>query len=382
MKLPRNSRFLIQKRRWRFVFLCLICLAALHGQDIIKNPALPESGRLLPLKELLRIPDSGKGYFFKLPWGLQAAEDGTIYVKDGINLYRFFPNGDFDRNLIREGQGPGEIQGELTDFLLEGREIILFCSNLKKTLKLDETGNVLEEFILPERASHLIAYYKNRYCFTDVKFQPFEGKEGPNTIENNLIVTDGKGGIIRGQCSFPTLRYLRLRTFGDGRSSISSRSITTLQVTPVYGTHLFVVHTQEYAVKRIDLDKLAVDRIFKRDYPRVKYPKNGELDKPSAFDRYNDVFRILVHGGRVWALTSRFDPQKGILVDVFSPRGDYEENFFLPLLNSKTGDEFSQLYFPVAAGGDFIYALEHDKDWNFSVAKYEIEERGAKPGER
>jgi len=86
----------------------------------------------------------------------------------------------------------------------------------------------------------------------------------------------------------------------------------------------------------------------------------------------NDVYKLLVHRDQIWALTSTYDPRKGVLVDVFNPDGKYVDNFWLPLLNIRTGDDFSQRYFSVVIQGDYLYAIEHDADWNFFIAKYKI----------
>ncbi len=37
------------------------------------------------------------------------AEDGFIFVQDGIRLFKFDQDGKFIQNIVREGQGPGEI---------------------------------------------------------------------------------------------------------------------------------------------------------------------------------------------------------------------------------------------------------------------------------
>ena len=86
----------------------------------------------------------------------------------------------------------------------------------------------------------------------------------------------------------------------------------------------------------------------------------------------HDLHRVLVHKNRIWALTSTYDPKKGSLVDAFDSEGKYVDNFWLPLLNVRTGDNFSQRYFPVMIRGDYLYAVEHDAEWSFSIAKYKI----------
>jgi hypothetical protein len=138
------------------------------------------------------------------------------------------------------------------------------------------------------------------------------------------------------------------------------------------GEYLYVVHTPEYLIKRLYLKKAEVTGSFRRAYPRVKYVKKDPRDTRTMPDYDNDVYKVLVHKDQIWALTSTYDPIKGILVDVFDSEGKYVDNFWLPLLNIRTGDNFSQRYFPVMIRGDYLYAIEHDPDWNFSIVKYKI----------
>jgi hypothetical protein len=64
--------------------------------------------------------------------------------------------------------------------------------------------------------------------------------------------------------------------------------------------------------------------------------------------------------------------QDGVRLFKFDPEGKYRYNFFLPLLNSKTGDSYHQLYFPVVVQDGYLYAIEHDEERVFSIAEYEI----------
>lgn len=61
-------------------------------------------------------------------------------------------------------------------------------------------------------------------------------------------------------------------------------------------------------------------------------------------------------------------------MDVFDSDGKFRDNFVLPVVNSRTGDTFYQRYFPLVIRNGFLYAVEHDADWNWSIAKYRIPE--------
>ena len=69
--------------------LILIC-SVLNGQQVIENPERPQKenpGQIIQLKEVLRIIDTGRGFYFKEPWGLDVADDGSIFVKEMDKLY-------------------------------------------------------------------------------------------------------------------------------------------------------------------------------------------------------------------------------------------------------------------------------------------------------
>ena len=142
---------------------------------------------------------------------------------------------------------------------------------------------------------------------------------------------------------------------------------------PVDDRLVFLFHSPEYLIRVIDLEKGEVALSFRRKYERVNYeftlPKNAPADYPVP-KYHNDLCRLLWHNGRLWAVTSTFDPEKGILVDVFSREGRYLDNFYLPLFKIRKNNP--QYYAPMAIHGDFLYLLEADEDDLISLIKYEI----------
>lgn len=340
-----------------------------YAQQIIENPDKPASnnpGRTVKLNEVLRIKDEGEGkeFFFKLPWGLDVADDGSIFVKEMDKLYKFSPNGKFVKNMVRIGQGPGEITREIENFTVIDNTLILLCASMNKLVTVDLQGKFIKELIPKKKLSDLIAYYKKKYYFVDYFKRNVLKKEAFIEYDRNLYVSDEAGNITSTSHSFPVKWYLDPGQ--DGR--ISHSGVTELQTSRVCQKYVYVTHTQEYYIKQLDLEELRVGKCFRRIYPRVKF----KSDKSRPFNYYNDVYRILIFKDKVWALTSTFDKSKGILVDVFNEEGKYLDNFFLPLFNSKTGDCFYQLYFPLTIKDVYLYAIEHDNDWDYSVVKYEI----------
>lgn len=341
------------------------------AQQIIENPDKPASksaGRIVKLNEVLRIKDEGKEFFLKLPWGIDVADDGSIFVKDMDKLYKFNPNGKFEKNVIRRGQGPGEITREIESFTAMDDTLILSCASMNKLVTVDLQGNFIKELIPKKKISDLVAYYKNKYYFVDFITKNFGKKEGFVDLDKNLYVSNEAGNVTSTPYSFPIKWYLYPRQ--DGRGYAFSR-VAELQTSRVCQKYVYISHTQEYNIKQLDLEELRVRKCFRRVYPRVKF----KSDKTRPFNYYNDVYRILISKDKVWILTSTFDKSKGIMVDVFNEEGNYLDNFFLPFFNSKTGDCFDQLYFPLTIKDVYLYAIEHDDDWNYCVVKYEIVDR-------
>ncbi len=260
---------------------------------------------------------------------------------------------------------------EIENIIVQDNEIIFSCANMNKLIKMDLEGNFIEELIPNKRVSKLVACYKNKYFFVDFMAKSFERVEGFQEYNHNLYAIDKGGDVTPTDYSFPVKRFFKIISY-RGKSRRYNTSVTRLYRSKTYKKYVYICHTQDYLIKQFDLEKSQISRIFMRAYPRAKF----QQDENRPFKFYNDVYRLLIYKGNVWALTSTLDKEKGVLVDVFSKEGKYLDNFYLPLLNSKTGDCFYQLYFPMVIKGDYLYAIEHDEDWNFYVAKYEIIDGG------
>lgn len=380
MLAPKQNCFLrriiskrkIEMKKTTLALLAFIsCALGISAQTIIDNPekaASKNAGRTLALQEVLRIKDVGKDFYFKLPWLLDVATDGAIFVQDGVALYEFASDGRFKRNLVRTGQGPGEISTELTDLLVRDNEVLIFSAPSNKLVKTDFDGRLIKELKFDKKIFyHLLAFYDKKYYMLDLKRKDFARTDGIKNNDLNLFLVNEDGTFNPASCSFSTQFYIQIRERGSGYWVI-----TGLYISKESQKFIYVTHTQDYQIKQLDLEKGEVVKIFRRSYPRVKYKKKDPRDTRKMPDYDNDVYRLLVYKDQVWALTSTFDPKKGILTDVFNADAKYVDNFWLPLINIRTGDTFYQRYFPAVIQGDYLYAIEHDADWNFSIAKYRI----------
>jgi len=372
-----RSSFLRESGRALLVLFPLpAVLAALAiAAQVVENPAKPPSanaGRVLELREIARITDEEGKFFFEQPWDVQTGPDGSVYVQEYKKLLKFDPQGRFVRNLLKWGEGPGELSGNLTDVVVGRDDILLYSSNVYKVLRLDFDGRLLGEKKFPSGLSALWGYEKGRYVGMKRERKEFPRVSGLYEDDYRLTFISDDGETRTTDCLLPLTYGFHIRTQA-GRPSGGSTSISRFMPCRVDDRYLFLFHSPEYLIELLDLEKGELVRRFRRPYERVKYefrrPKNLPDDYPIP-KYHNDLCRLLWFKDRLWAVTSTVDKNKGILVDVFSREGQYLDNFYLPLLKIRRNNP--QYYAPMAVSGNFLYLLEADEDDLISLIKYEI----------
>jgi hypothetical protein len=352
----------------KLIFSLLIPLfmsAGLEAQTIIENPKTPLSpnaGRVLQLKEVMRIRDESPKFFFREPYELQTSGDGSVFVKEINKLYKFDANGKFIKDIIKLGQGPGEITTEFEDFVLIDNEIIFLCATLNKILKTDMQGKLIQEMKLREKPFfRLLAYWNNRYFLLDLpKRHEFVRKSGIKEYSQNLFAVDEKG-------EFTALPYsISLKNYEQVfQRAISSTPITHLQIVRKNQRYLYFCDTSDYLIKLFDCEKQQVIREFRRNYSSVK--SASEEKHLEDWPKYqNDVQRLVIYKDNLWVLTSTKD-KKGILVDVFNQEGKYLDNFYLPLMKT-----WNLAYIPIATFGNMLYVIHGDEEENIVLFKYQV----------
>jgi hypothetical protein len=339
------------------IFTCL-----LSSQEIIENPEKPLSknaGRVLELKEVKRIRD-GQGFFFSGPIGLKVDHNGYIYVQEYRKLYQFSAEGKFLKNLYIKGEGPGELNDNLGEFLLRDKDIVLWSSNMNKLIRMDYQQKLIED-IRPKQTYHnLLAYFEGKYYLTKGRYPKKDGKSGIKEQGMKLFTEDSQGQIHETSLDFPIQISIH---YGD--RSVSSMSLSRVQSFQDNESEIYLFHTPEYLVKVLDLEKVEVIRSFYRKYKRIENERKSE-----RLPRYqNDIYWLLLSPGQVWVVTSTFDQQKGLLVDVFSREGHYLDNFFLPILGAKRDD---WIYAPMTLADGYLFVIERGEDELFSVVKYSL----------
>jgi len=338
-----------------------------------KNPPNPKAGRVVPLQEIARITDEKNRFFFVQPLNVFTGHDGSVYVQEFKQLLKFDPAGRFVGNLLKRGQGPGELDDNLTDVVVRENDILLWSSNNYKLIRIDLEGRLLEERrIVQGFLGSLLGAFGGRSFFLRYEIDTEAAKPRISGIveeKRRLVIVPEVGEAIPTPLFFPVTEAVHFGTRSVSRSTISRA------MPEAAGDRLvFFFHSPQYLIRLLDLETGKVIRSFRRDYDRVRYEAKAPPGYPAELipKFHNDLCRLLWRGDKLWAVTSTVDPQKGILVDVFDREGHYLDNFYLPLFKIRRNNV--QYYAPMAVHGNHLFLLEADEDDLISLVKYEIGE--------
>ena len=348
-----------------FVFSYIIL-----SQTVIENPKKPKNksaGRIVRLKEMMRIRDDGVEIIFKAPYDLQVGNDGSIYFYDDWKLYKFSNEGKFVFKIIKSGQGPGEAIMR-TSYLLTKDEILIQAINPLKIMRFDFLGSFKgEKRTELTRTFDFVGFSEDKiYGILGERPDEAFGKEGFVDSPYCLYEITDNFNLLNKKYSFP-IKFYVIRNAWFGRSRLDFAFKDT--------EDLFVTHTSEYKIIKFNIEKNIVERIFSRKYDRVKYPQKKEklppdVLSPPPFKYYIDVSKLLIHENQLWVITSTRDKQNRRLVDVYNMKGEYIDNFYLEFTTDITPRNF--VYGTIIAKEGFIYTIDEHTDGFFSIAKYEV----------
>ncbi len=368
-----------------FAILLILLFSAAQAQESVtlpSKPANPKAGRVLQLREVLRISDSGGEFFFKSPRLIQPAPDGGVLVVDEDEFLRFDARGKLAVDMYRAGQGPGEFR-RITDHLVRGAGILAFQDNPMKCVFMGLDGKFLREVKPEARVSRVIGPCGDRLLAAEESYPDVDKVQKPegevlDIVWTLKLMTD-EGRVEATSLAYPT------KWFGKrlGRAFIAD-NVTFLHCVPLEDGLVAVVHEETYAIHVADPARNTAVRTVRRDYRRVKYEPEKDPDAPGGArglpfprDHFNDIQRLYSVEGRIWAVTSTFDAAKGVLVDVVSPRGDYLDSFYLPLPKGVSPQRLVR--HPLTVSGRTVLTSEIFEDGRIEVVKYEIADPGA-PG--
>lgn len=363
-----------------FTFLLsLILSVGIYAQQVIENPEEPlnkNAGRVLHLKEEMRLSDEQGGFYFEKPENIKIAPDGSIFVLDEEQFLKFDTQGKFVKNLFRKGQGPGEFM-RIENYLFDKDEIIIRQGRPNKIVRMDMEGNLIRDFRPEESVGRLIAYFNGRYVMARSSFPKLKKAGGePEIIDIkwNVLFVDEDEEVEKTDHYFPAKWFAkRIKT------AIIANYIVDFFAVQYKRKYLVIHHTQDYLLKLLDLEENKIVQTFKRKYKSVKYKpeKTGEVKVKSQTytlepprDYHNDIQKVFAHKDNLWVLTSMLDRKRGILVDVFNCEAQYIDNFYLPLSENVKLKDLSR--HPMTVYENFLFIVEKDENDIPSIVKYKI----------
>ena len=343
------------------LFFFLLFLPLIFSQEIIENPKKPlnsNEGRILKLREVLRIKDQGEEFFFKRPQFVKVSEDGFIFLHDSNQLLKFTPEGQFMKNLLKKGQGPGEIQ-LLARYVLQENNIFIYDPVNSKILHMDLEGKLLEEFHLTERYSLLLGLLGDHFILIKTSFSDAEESTG-NIIDYpmSIVVLTKNEEVIK---EYPGAIQ---RTYRSENISVSwGRAVTIMSHD---GSFCIWTYPEEYMVTVLDMRTGEIVSKFTRPYSRVKAPKRT-TDRPGPKlpkrEYVFDINYIYTFQGNILIWTSTFDEKRGMLFDLFDKKGTYLDSFWLNVRGTL-----------IATHKNFLFFREYNEEGTVDVVKYHVED--------
>ena len=332
--------------------------------------------RQVPFKAVLEIKETDDSFYFKYPNRVYADDDENIYVLDYNRLLKFSITGLFMKNLIRSGQGPGEITS-VSNLQIDKNGIVIHNNHPSKIIRLNTNG-VLEKELRLEKSDHI------EFCFYDPNYYYFfesvhfigdtDGKYIDE--EQKLVRVSAEGKNPETIFTFLLKKYYAQNGGAFGTLDVAAR------ISAVYDNrYLFLYHTPDYKIKRIDVKENAKSIEFGIDYKRREVPKelfdevhsgllilNGKKFKKPEQKYLNDIRNLLIYKKNLWVVTSTVDKAKGTRVDVYDSNGKNTDRFFLKLPNHP--DPYSVIW---SISGDYLYSINPAGDQDPTVVKYKID---------
>jgi len=329
---------------------------------------------LVKLESQMTISYQESDFYFKRPWNIKIADDGSIFLLDEKQFLKFDASGKYLSNMHRYGEGPGE-SIYIRDYQLFPDKIIIYSSQPKKILILNISGNLLKEFkSSPATSPFKILSIEEEKIWTLVSNIKDDGKavDGIIDIDLELCKKTFEGENIGTGLYFSEKTYLNKIPMGQGYQLRMSILVPVLFTTSKDG-RLYVSNNQKYNIKQVDLVQGKIikefsapfDPILYRRKPLEKGKQKSQLIEP---DYFNDIQKIAMDDNILWVFTSKIFDGKGILVDRFSNDGEHIDRFYLKLPQVEFVQDIAVK--PLALFKGFIFTVEKDRDENPRVVKY------------
>jgi hypothetical protein len=355
------------------------------AQRIDENPASPiakNAGRVVVLKEVMRIEDEGEAYFFRRPFGLRVRGDGAVFIQEQEQLLHFDKDGRFVRNYFEKGQGPGEMV-YVSDFLAGEAGLVVLALSPPKVMTFDRAGALTKEFTYRSKSSGGLRFVsraagENVVIGRDSPFANPPKTEGiVDSTFHVLTLKDGEE-TLDDRAAFPVPVFIIPSTGGGG----GVIDVNSFFAVPLGKREILLTHTSEYLLKVFDVQEKKIVRQFRREYERVKLDPESKKKGGVIIDgkhyyaapvKYEpDINNLIVVGDRFWVVTSTIDRDKGGLVDVFDRSGRYVDRFYLKFPENANLKTLVPNQTTVSSG--HVYAIIETDDGTYAVVKYRIDD--------
>jgi len=352
----------------------LLCLP-ISSQQVVENSDMPtnkNASRIVKLEEVLRIKENGKDIIFSYPYDLQIGPDNGIYFYDSWQLYKFDSNGNFVHKFLSFGQGPGEVERR-TRFAFLNDNVIVQAGVPPKILTYDLEGKYIDEIKteIPRAYTHFISSDGKLMGFLKEFVEEVIQKEGYFDMPLNLYEVHLEANEQKIIYSFPIKYYVRPGMWWERGFPVFAFKDSD---------SLFIVHTEEYQIKQINLAEKRIERVINRKYNRIKFvPSEEELQRiakypnaarPPMYKFAQDIRYINVVDENLWVLTSTKDAEGRPLVDIYDMSGNYIDNFYLNFPKTLVPHKFNMS--SIVIKGEYVFTVDQGTDDFYSVAKYKI----------
>ena len=360
----------------------------LFAPKLIKNSKTPlnkNAGRILKLKEELRIDDVGDEFYFRNPQDIKVSPNGSIFILDENQLLHFDSSGKFIRNYFKSGQGPGETM-QVREYLVDKDKLIIQDAG-SKIMNYEFSGRFVSEYShheIPVQSS-LRLCFENTYYFSSRDWPMIDKPSALTLLKNKMISFSPENDKISSLMDFPTKVYIAVSQKSRMRGMVN---VEQLIAVPFQQKFLFLSHTGDYLIKLYDVETNKVLRMFTRKFPKIRITEEYELEKTSGLHidgkpvkvremKFQDGVRwLFINNGNIWVMTSIKDKRKGTLFDVFSPEGEYLDNFYLKIPENQRRRIYGKWHFEIKDGS--LYTIERTPDSTYCIKRYRIEDEDLK----
>jgi len=346
---------------WILFFSLSILAQSAKVIEPAKAPKDKNAGFVLALEEDMRITDDKGDFYFKRPNDIKVAPDGTLFICDGSQLLTFDAQGKFLANIIKTGEGPGEVK-RFFRYKIKDKKVYVFDALQKKMIVLDYKGKLIDEFLLNKimGIKKILTIEQGHYYFLNSKFpeEIYSEKEGVFYNRNFVMTYKGEGKATNSVHNFPTGFFKTRKSIGP------IDSIVTLLVKDRF---LYVYHGGDYKIKVLDIFTDKIVNEFGRVYKSKKFYLKDASEEAKRELKYligrdlSDINRFYQYKDQLWVVTSTSKKDRSILFDVFSLDGEYLTNFYL-----------HYKFIPKTVHKNKIYTVQSGEDKNIFVARYKV----------